>query len=260
MTNKITNRELNPLRKQILLAASQAGEGHIPSALSVLDLLWVIYHNILPKSNTSGKEVDRFILSKGHASLGLYAVLSSIGKLSSDWFNDFAKFNSDLGGHPDYTKIKHVEASTGSLGHGLPIGTGMALANKVLNNPGKVIVLVGDGEINEGSNWESALVASHHSLSNLICIVDQNHSSDRALKVDSLAAKFQSFNWHTIGIDGHNHNEINSAFDEIHESKPTAIIAATIKGWGIPQMENNPKWHHAIPVGSDLKNMLELLT
>jgi len=242
--------------------AANAGEGHIPSALSILDILWVLYDRILkvdvsnPKSNTR----DRFILSKGHASLGLYAVLAQKGFFPSSELDNFAKFNSLLGGHPDRNKVPGVESSTGSLGHGFPVSVGMALGLKIKKALSKVFVLIGDGEANEGSIWESALLAAHHHLSNLCCIVDYNHSTDRALRVGDLALKFRAFGWESLVINGHNHEEIYSALSSKHDSAPLAVIAETIKGFGCKIMENNPEWHHKSPRKEDLPYILGQLS
>lgn len=230
------------------MTSCKAKEGHIPSALSILDILWVLYSKILniDSKNPNASERDRFILSKGHASLGLYVILAENGFFDKNLLSDFGEYNSILGGHPDHNKVPGVEASTGSLGHGMPMAVGMALGLKIKNNPARVFVLVGDGEVNEGTIWESALLASHHELNNLCCIVDFNHSTDRALKVESLSEKFKSFGWETVEIDGHNHQEIYKVLNDKH-SKPLAVIANTVKGNGVEMMENNPAWHHRSP-------------
>ena len=254
----------NPLKKlkQIIVNASaKSGEGHIPSAFSVLDILWVLYDKILkidPK-NPRAHDRDFFILSKGHASLGLYAVLAEKGFFSLSELENFGKFNSMLGGHPDRNKIPGVEASTGSLGHGFPISIGVALGLKIKKMDNKVFVLIGDGECNEGTVWESALLASHHNLSNLCCIVDYNHSTDRALEMGDIAEKFKSFGWNTCVINGHNHEEIYNALIK-KSDKPKAIIANTIKGYGAKIMENNPAWHHKSPSPEEFDILLEELS
>ena len=253
----------NPLKKlkQIIVNASaKSGEGHIPSAFSVLDILWVLYDKVLkfnPK-NPSDQKRDIFILSKGHASLGLYAVLAEKGFFSLSELENFAKFNSMLGGHPDRNKVPGVEASTGSLGHGFPISAGVALGLKIKEKSNKVFVLIGDGECNEGTVWESALLASHHNLSNLCCIVDYNHSTDRALEMGDIAEKFKAFGWDSCVINGHDQKEIYSALIKTSK-KPRAIIANTIKGYGAKSMENNPAWHHKSPSLEELNILLEEL-
>jgi transketolase len=245
---------LKNLRSGILKAASNSGEGHVPSALSILDILYVLYDEFIPSkvfSSNSNFE-NRFILSKGHASLALYAVLNHHGRISDDDFYSFAKFESNLGGHPDRNKISGVESSTGSLGHGLPQGIGLAMALRIKESSGHVYVLIGDGEANEGTIWESALLAPHHKLENLTCIVDNNLSSERALDMGKFSEKFAAFGWKTIEIDGHDHDAIRSALKIREVGRPIAIIANTVKGYGVLSMESNPEWHHRSP------NLVEL--
>lgn len=226
------------LIKKILKISYKKKEGHIGSSLSILDILYVLYKNKIIKSK------NKFILSKGHASLGLYVILEYFNLLECDIYS-FCDFNSKIGGHP-HNKLKNVEASTGSLGHGLPIAVGMAMANKINNDESNVYVLIGDGESNEGSVWEAALLAGHHKLKNLICIMDHNHSGDRALNIGDIIKKFQAFNWDCIEVDGHNENQLSVALNYNGE-KPLFILANTIKGHGLSSMENNPEWHHKSP-------------
>jgi transketolase len=237
------------LIKRIIDLSYTSKEGHIPSSLSVLDILYVLYGKIL-------KNEDRFILSKGHASLGLYVILEHFNLLEYN-LDDFCKYNSSIGGHPS-NKLKHIEASTGSLGHGLPIAVGIAMGEKIQKTNNKVFVVIGDGESNEGTIWESALLASNHNLNNLYCIMDYNHSNDRALKLDSVINKFNAFNWHTIEIDGHNENEIIKAL-ETNSDKPIFILANTVKGKGISIIENNPEWHHKIPNDEEYKKLINTI-
>lgn len=242
--------------------AFAAGEGHIASSFSILDLLWVLYKRILrvDPHAPGAPDRDRFVLSKGHGALALYAVLAARGFLPEEELATFSAYRSRLGGHPDSTKVPGVEASTGSLGHGLPIGVGMALGMRVLGRDSRVIVLVGDGECNEGSIWEAALLASHHGLGRLTCVVDHNHSTDRALKVDDLAAKFSAFGWETRLIDGHNHQDIFAGLIPSGESRPLAVIAQTVKGRGCARMENNPAWHHRAPTPEELPEVIAELS
>ncbi len=252
---------MNEMKQAIITAAANAGEGHIASAFSVLDILWVLYDRVLriDPLNPDGFERDRFILSKGHASLALYVVLAEKGFFPKSELETFGRFKSKLGGHPDRNKIPGVEASTGSLGHGLPMAVGVAMALRIKQSHYKVFVLIGDGECNEGTVWESALLAAHHRLKNLCCIVDCNHSTDRALLVGDLAEKFKSFGWDYCSIDGHDHAQIYKALSDFPKARPVAIIAETIKGFGCRRMENNPEWHHKVPSADDLAEILEEL-
>jgi len=249
---------INNLRSNILKAASISGEGHVPSALSILDILYVIYDEFIPnKVFSSTNNVDnRFILSKGHASLALYAVLNLQGKISDEEFLSFAKFESNLGGHPDRNKISGVESSSGSLGHGLPQGIGLAMALRIKESLGHVYVLIGDGEANEGTIWESALLAPHHKLGNLTCIIDNNLSSERALPMGKFSEKFAAFGWKTVEVDGHDHSALRDALKLREIGRPIAVIANTIKGFGILSMESNPEWHHRSPNSDELEFLL----
>lgn len=241
---------INRLKKEIIQMAYQAQEGHVPSAFSILDILWVLYDRVLRKK-------DYFILSKGHGCLGLYAVLAEKGFFPKNWLANFGRFNSHLGGHPDCNQVPGVEASTGSLGHGLPMAVGVALGLKIKKRQNKVYCLIGDGEANEGSIWEAVMLGAHHRLNNLVCIVDDNHSTDRALNLGDLGEKFSSFGWLVKEINGHNHQEIYKALKPAN--KPLAIIAETIKGYGVKEMENNPAWHHRSPTKEEMERILKEL-
>ena len=232
---------------RIVNLAHSSREGHVPSSLSVLDVMYALYRDYISKDSN-----HKFVLSKGHASLGLYVVLDYFGMLGTD-INTFCKFDSLLGGHPTM-KLPSVEASTGSLGHGMPIAVGMAMAKKIRGIDGTVFVLIGDGEANEGTVWESALLASQHGLDNLVCLLDHNHSTDRAMKIDDGCSKFSSFGWKTIEVDGHDIQAITSAVATI--GKPAFVLCNTIKGKGIRMMENNPEWHHKSPTAEQVQSIL----
>ena len=246
-------QEMIGLKTSIIEAASKAGEGHIASALSILDIIYVLYGKILQDDKQ-----DKFVLSKGHGSLALYAVLASHDFFRPSELQQFGSYAGCLGGHPDRNKVQGIEASTGSLGHGLPFGLGMALALRIKKASGRVFVLVGDGECNEGSIWEAILLAAHHNLSNLTCIVESNHSTDRALLLGDLQKKFEAFGWSSVAINGHDHTEISSAIFTTPQ-RPLAIIAETVKGHGCRQMENDPAWHHRVPTQEELPGLLEQL-
>jgi transketolase len=248
---------MQKLIEQIVRVSNKSKEGHLGSSLSVLDILYVLYRDFITH-NDDRNTSNRLILSKGHASLGYYVVLNEFGLLDEPVEN-FCQFSSSIGGHPS-DKLDAVEASTGSLGHGLPIAVGMAMGYKIIKSNNHIYVIIGDGEMNEGSIWEALLLASNHNLSNLTCIVDYNRSNDRALKLDTLLEKIKSFNWHYIEVDGHDHTQLHEAFSTRHNTKPTFVIANTIKGNGIAFMENNPEWHHKAPNDEQLQAILQELT
>lgn len=216
-------QEIKKLRNRILEVALRDGMGHIPSALSILHIVNQVYE--------IKKEEDVFILSKGHGVMALYAVLESKGLL--DW-------NAKLMGHPK--RGGAIVASTGSLGHGLPMAVGLALAKKIKGEKGQVYCLIGDGECNEGTTWESALLASHHKLDNLTVIVDDNGSSARAIDMGEISDKFYAFGFSTWNIYGHRDVEIKEALESRSE-KPMCIVADTDKGKGVEFM-NDPSWHN----------------
>lgn len=236
------------------------GEGHVASAYSILDILYVLYDRVLDcgmiKKNSETR--DRFILSKGHAAIGYYAVLKKFGFIEEN-LDTMCAYGSRLGGHPDCNKVPGVEASTGSLGHGVPMAVGMALGFKIKGNPAHVYTLAGDGEINEGSIWESFLVLNHNKLNHFTFILDYNHSTDRAVDLGDIGAKFCSFGFHVIKINGHDHAAIEKAL-RWRGDKPVAILAETVKGRGITGMEDNPAWHHRIPTGEEYRMFMEELS
>lgn len=256
------NKNLLQLKKIIVESAYKAGEGHIASAFSILDILWVLYDKILKidPADPDNENRDRFVLSKGHASLALYSILANKNFFSFSEFDNFGQYKSILGGHPDFNKIPGVEASTGSLGHGFPMAVGMAMGLKINKSGNRVYCLVGDGEANEGTIWESAMLAAHQNLSNLCLIIDHNHSTDRALVVCDLAEKFKSFGWDSYTIDGHDQEKIYQTLKNLNKLKPTAIIAETIKGQGVKMMEKNPAWHHKFPSEDELKEIMNELS
>ncbi len=217
---------IKKLRNRILEVAIRDGMGHIPSALSILDIIWVLYNKVMTPD-------DQFILSKGHGVMALYAVLEEKGLL--DW-------SHKLMGHPK--RGGAILASTGSLGHGLPMAVGLAKAKKIKGEKGRVFCLIGDGECNEGTIWESASLASHHKLDNLVVIVDQNHSSNRALDNLSLARKFEAFGFHPHSCSGHNESEIILGLDvEQCDAEPLVLVSENIKGNGVPLLQTN-EWHN----------------
>lgn len=208
-----------------LMKTGEGDEKHDPSAYSTLDVIWVLYDRILryDPHNPRSEDRDRFVLSKGHGPLGYYAVLADKGFFPPEELRHFMNWEGILGGHPDRNQVPGVEASTGSLGHGLPMAIGMALGLRAKGNDRRVFVLLGDGECNEGSVWESVLLAGNLGLTNLTCIVVNNHSSTRDL--GDLAAKLESFGWAAATVDGRDHAAIEAALARRDERRPTAMVA-----------------------------------
>jgi transketolase len=239
------------MREMIIKAAHSAKHGHIPSALSLVEIMQA-YSNI-------EKEDDVMVFSKGHGCLALYTLLATQGHVSMTELFNFGRRGSRLGGHPDRNKLDKIYASTGALGHGFPIAVGVAMARKILKKDGRVFCIIGDGEANEGTIWESCMVASKNKLNNLVCIVDNNDSQIRSLPVEDLDKKFQSFGWEVWDIDGHDIEMISRAMtDSNPDEKPTAVIANTIKGKGIKEIENDMfAWHHRAPTDEELERFCE---
>jgi transketolase len=239
-------------KKNILKASYLSKEGHIASSFSVLNILNVLVKNFLFKKK---KYLDNFILSKGHASLGFYAILNQENYISDKSFFNFAKFKSQLGGHPKRNEKIFTTASTGSLGHGLPIVTGMAFASKKLDKNAKnFFILMGDQECNEGTIWESLLLCSHYKLSNITIIIDRNFSREKDLSLGSLPRKLTDFSHSIHEVNGHDQNKLLHLLNKKNKSsKPKIIIANTIKGFGSKIIEEDNSWHHRYP-----KNKFEL--
>ena len=239
--------------------------------LSGADILTVLYEKCLniPKDWDKANDFDlrdRFILSKGHASPLFHGILAEHGSISQDVLMTFRKMYSELQGHPSKGYIPGVEASTGSLGQGLSLGCGIAMGLKLDKNPANVVVYIGDGELQEGSNWEAFMQAAHRNLDNLIAIIDRNKlqidgNTEDVMAVGNVAEKIRSFGWDVTEIDGHNYNEIYDAINKAKQStKPFAIVARTIKGKGVSFMENQAGWHGKAPNDEQLEQALKELS
>lgn len=254
-------------RLRALELAFKSKSPHIGSSLSIIDILTVIYSHYVDfsKINQRAHNRDRIILSKGHAALGFYAVMEQLNVISKELFETYCSPNSFLLGHVTHDEKKYVELSTGSLGHGLPYGIGIAISLKKRNQVDEdVIVIMSDGECDEGTTWESALIANHHKLTKLKVIIDRNfiqsiRGTEQTLSLEPLSKKWSSFGWKVVEIDGHSHSEIAGAL-ELSSDKPTCIIARTTKGKGVSFMENNNVWHYRPPSENDLKNAIIELT
>ncbi len=246
------------IRRHAINMTSVGKSAHVGSILSMADILAVLYGFVMSYKADDPKwpERDRFILSKGHAGAGVYAALAETGFIPLEKLRSHYQDGSDLSGHVSHKGIPGVEFSTGSLGHGLPVATGMALAAKIDNNKHNIYVLMSDGECNEGSVWEAALFAQHHKLDNLVVIIDRNRlqsikSTEYTLSLEPFVNKWQSFGWHVVKVDGHNHQKLVDACNSIFVGKPLCIVAETIKGKGVSFMENNILWHYRSPQGEE---------
>jgi len=254
------------IRKNAVNMTSIGGSSHIGSILSIADILAVLYGSVMnyKADEPKWRDRDRFILSKGHAGAGVYAALAESGFLSVDKLKTHYKDGSDLSGHVSHKGIPGVEFSTGSLGHGLPVATGMALAAKINEDGHMVYVLMSDGECDEGSNWEAALFAAHHKLDNLVIIIDRNklqsiHSTEDTLGLEPFVDKWQAFGWNVIDVDGHDLVQLIKACDSKVEDKPLCIVANTIKGKGVSFMENQVLWHYRSPQGEEFEAAMKEL-
>ena len=234
------------IRRNILFQVYNASSGHVGGALSCADILVAIYFNLI-------NEGDKVVLSKGHASAALYATLAEIGFFSKEELATFRKLNSRLQGHPSCLKTPGVDASSGSLGQGLSIANGIALAFKMDNKDNYVYAILGDGEIDEGQIWEATMTASHYKINNLIAFLDYNKlqidgTNDEVMRIAPVNEKFKAFGFYVQEIDGHDFNEIISAVKNAkQQDKPSMIIANTIKGKGVSFMENKCEWHGKAP-------------
>ena len=255
------------IRIKTLEMIYRAKASHIGGAFSMADILAVLYESILNvnSNNILNPNRDRFLLSKGHACTALYATLALKNFFPVSQLETYAKDNSNLLSHASH-KVPGVEFSTGSLGHALSVACGIALACKNNNRNNFVYTLLSDGELDEGSNWEAFLFIQHHKLTKLITILDYNKiqsfgSISEVLELSPLKDKFIAFNFNVIEIDGHNHLEINNALTnaKTNKQKPTIIIAHTIKGKGVPFMENNLEWHYKSPTEDQYTTALNLL-
>ena len=249
------------LRHLIVDALEGGDRGHIGSSMSLVEIIRVLYDDVLRHRPTepSWDGRDRFILSKGHGCLAQYAVLSDLGYFSADKLSTFCREGSILGGHPDARKVPGVEASTGSLGHGLSIGVGMALAARMNDRDSRIFVVMGDGEINEGAVWEAAMSAGHHGLSNLIAIVDYNKLQSagptaQIANLEPLITKWEAFGFAARDVNGHDIDALRENFTQVPfcDGRPSAIICNTIKGKGIPFAEHDPSWHHKSRIGDTI--------
>lgn len=254
------------IRRMAVTMAYNTNTSHTGGALSMADILAVLYSGVLNNTpeNADSSARDRLVLSKGHCCATLYATLALKGFIDKeDLMKNYGVDGSQYFTHASH-KLRGVELSTGSLGHGLPVSTGLALGSKCSKKNFDVFCIVGDGELDEGSNWEAIMFAAHHQLDNLCLIVDKNRiqalgNTKDVLSLDSLAEKFKAFHWNVIEVDGHNFEQLRGGFSSFktHEGAPTVMICHTVKGKGVSYMENQLKWHYSAPNGELYKIAME---
>jgi len=256
------------IRQKIIRTNSNAGQGHTGADLSETDILASLFFRILKfdKNNMDDLSRDRFILSKGHGVCGLYCTLAEAGLLDESLLRTYLQFDSKLPGHPVKQKNRYVELNTGALGHGLPVAVGLALSAKLSKRQSRVFVVTGDGELQEGSNWEAMMGAAHFKLDNLILIIDRNtlqlaNRTEIIMGLEPLENKLTSFGFQVYAIDGNNPHEIIETIEKIdlNSGKPHAVLANTIKGKGVSFIEDRSEWHHKIPVGEQVEKAIKEL-
>ena len=248
------------IRRHILDISHNSGHGHIPTCFSVVEILYAIYKCMQHDAqNPSWKERDIFVLSKGHASLALYCILAHWGYFTIGDVYSFGSFGSDFGCHADRKRVPGIEASTGSLGHGIGLAVGMALASKLKGNPRRIYTLIGDGEANEGTIWEAILVAESRHLDNLTIVYDNNRSHARGLQISNPEEKLKAFGCDVSVVDGHDIEHLKSALSK-EAMTVKAVVANTVKGFGCRELsENHYAWHRRSPNGVELRALVEEL-
>jgi transketolase len=259
----------NAIRRRNLEIIHAAGLGHTGGDLSAADILTALYFAVLEvdPAQPDAPDRDRYIQSKGHASGVLYTTLAAAGFIPDSLLDAYMAPGSPLNGHPDRKKVPGVETNTGPLGHGLPVAVGTAIAAKLDRSRRRTFVLCGDGELQEGSNWEAIMAAAHHGLDNLVLIVDRNRLQQGARTedtngLDPLDAKLAAFGWSVRAIDGNDIPSLLEVFDAVPFSadRPSAVIANTIKGRGVSFMEDRVEWHHKVPTADELERALRELS
>ena len=244
-------RRADWIRLETIRLVEIARSGHYSSVFSCAEMLAALYYKTLrlKQSEPKWEDRDRFLLGKGHVAIGLYPVLADLGYFPKDWLDSYTRLGSPLGDHPDMNKVPGIDFSSGSIGHNLSVGVGMALAGRMAKRDYKTWVMLGDGELNEGQIWEAAMSASHYKLSNLIAIVDVNGMGldgpmDEVMNIEPIADKFASFGWSADEINGHDMSAVTAAFTRaLSSDKPHVIVARTKKGKGVSFMETSPYWH-----------------
>jgi transketolase len=261
-------RELaSRVRRDDLKMVYRARLGHLGGDFSVTDILVTLYAAVLNVDPLRPLlvERDRLVLSKGHTAGALYTTLAHCGFFARQELATFAAPRSALNGHPSRTKVPGVETSTGPLGHGFPVAVGIALSARLQGSPRRTFVVLGDGELQEGSNWEAAMTASHYGLSSLFAVVDRNQlqqgaRTEETKQLEPLADKWASFGWEVRDVDGHDHAQLLDTFRRPGTARPVAVIAHTVKGRGVSFMEDRVEWHHKVPSAEQVQGALQELS
>lgn len=252
MPNAESARFAHAIRRTVIDQSKRAGVGHIGSSLSIADLITVVFHD---RIRLDGPDRDRFMLSKGHAALALYGALDALGRLDDGAIDTYCADGTLLGVHPEIA-LKGIDFAAGSLGQGLSIAVGAALAAKRQGSDRHVYVVLSDAELNEGNVWEAVMFAAHHKLDNLSLLIDLNGQqaldfTEDVIDLGDVAAKFAQFGWHATDVPGHDHDALNAALDADTGGKPRVLVAKTTFGYGVSFMESEIKWHY-LPLNDDL--------
>ena len=255
------------VRRSVITMINRAQLGHVGGDLSVTDILVTLYGSVLSidPERPDWPQRDRFILSKGHCAGALYSTLAHCGFFPAVELDTFMQPLAALNGHPNRTKVPGVETNTGPLGHGFPVAVGCALGARLTGSPSRTFVVMGDGEMQEGSNWEAAMTAAHYELDSLTAIVDRNGlqqgaRTEQTKRLEPLAAKLDSFGFEVRDIDGHDYNALLDAFAPSTTGRPVGVIARTVKGKGVSFIEDRVEWHHKVPNSDQVKAALEELS
>jgi transketolase len=256
------------MRRRAFQMVHAAQLGHPGGDFSAIDVMSVLYFGVMQydaaRPDWAGR--DRFIMSKGHATGALYTALCAAGYFPEDWLTTYMQPESRLNGHPNRNYLPGVETNTGPLGHGFPVAVGIAIAGQMTDAPYRTFVLTGDGEQQEGSNWEAAMTAGHRGLNRLTLIIDRNRlqqgaGTEDTIGLDPLDAKYRAFGWEVVELDGHDLTALHAALsaDPATRQKPLCIIANTVKGKGVSFMENQASWHHGVPSDAQFAQAMEEL-
>lgn len=267
LTTTDETRELARQSRISTVNAVHSGKSsHVGSSLSAIDILAVLYGRVadISPGNLDDPERDIIVVSKGHAAAGTYSVMTNVGILPADWLDGYSLDGTRLGGHVTSSGVPGVELSTGSLGHGLPFGLGVALAAQRTGNPRHAYIVMSDGECDEGTTWESALLAAHHGLDNLTVAIDRNGlqsltTTELTVALEPFAEKWRAFGWDVVEIDGHDHDALSAALGATGGGRPRVVICTTIKGKGVSYMEGKVLWHYKTPDVDQVSQAIEEL-